>query len=42
VWKPLPQGDHNTSVLEPGYFEAIAEFMESLTLEAEKKKKRVV
>ncbi|RDA87340.1 hypothetical protein CP532_2615 [Ophiocordyceps camponoti-leonardi (nom. inval.)] len=26
-WKPLPGGDHNSSVLEEGYFEAIAEFM---------------
>ena len=30
VWKPLPNGDHNSSVLEDGYFEAIREFMENL------------
>ncbi|KAI0154778.1 Alpha/Beta hydrolase protein [Xylariaceae sp. FL1272] len=27
IWKPLPGGDHNSSVLEAGYFEAIAEFV---------------
>ncbi|KAJ4404792.1 bem46 protein, variant [Neurospora sp. IMI 360204] len=27
IWKPLPNGDHNSSVLEEGYFEAIAEFI---------------
>jgi hypothetical protein len=30
VWKPLPRGDHNTSVLEEGYFEAITEFIGNL------------
>ncbi len=30
TWKPLPHGDHNSSVLEKGYFEAIQVFMESL------------
>ncbi|KAJ3565913.1 hypothetical protein NPX13_g7326 [Xylaria arbuscula] len=27
VWKTLPGGDHNSSVLEDGYFEAISEFV---------------
>ncbi|KAK7744819.1 bem46 protein, variant [Diatrype stigma] len=27
VWKPLPGGDHNSSMLEEGYFEAISEFV---------------
>ncbi|ERS99821.1 protein bem46 [Sporothrix schenckii 1099-18] len=31
IWKPLPLGDHNSSVLEEGYFEAIADFIASAT-----------
>ncbi|CAN8099416.1 unnamed protein product [Discula destructiva] len=31
IFKPLPTGDHNSSVLEDGYFEAIAEFIASAT-----------
>ncbi len=31
IWKPLPLGDHNASVLEEGYFEAIADFIASAT-----------
>ncbi|KAI0852658.1 alpha/beta-hydrolase [Daldinia vernicosa] len=27
IWKPLPGGDHNSSVLEEGYFEAISDFI---------------
>ncbi|GAP83529.2 putative bem46 family protein [Rosellinia necatrix] len=27
IWKTLPTGDHNSSVLEDGYFEAISEFV---------------
>jgi hypothetical protein len=30
VWKALPAGDHNASVLEEGYFEAVADFMRNL------------
>ncbi|CAD6500926.1 BgTH12-06630 [Blumeria graminis f. sp. triticale] len=30
VWKPLPNGDHNTSVLEEGYFESIENFIQNL------------
>jgi hypothetical protein len=30
-WKPFPGGDHNASVLEEGYFEAIAEFIGETT-----------
>ena len=26
-WKAFPGGDHNSSVLEEGYFEAVAEFV---------------
>ncbi|KAK3986670.1 protein bem46 [Cladorrhinum sp. PSN332] len=31
IWKPLPGGDHNSSVLEEGYFEAIGDFMTKCT-----------
>jgi len=31
IWKPLPGGDHNSSVLEDGYFEAIADFVAQCT-----------
>lgn len=27
IWKPLPGGDHNSSVVEEGYFEAITDFL---------------
>lgn len=27
TWKTFPGGDHNSSVLEEGYFEAILEFI---------------
>lgn len=30
IWKPIENGDHNSTVLEPGYFHAIQVFMESL------------
>ncbi|KAG6008328.1 hypothetical protein E4U21_004654 [Claviceps maximensis] len=30
-WKPLPGGDHNSSVLEEGYFEAIVDFVTDVT-----------
>lgn len=30
-WRPLPMGDHNSSVLEDGYFEAMAEFVAEVT-----------
>lgn len=30
IWKPIENGDHNSSVLEPGYFHAVQAFMESL------------
>lgn len=33
IWKPLPNGDHNSSVLEDGYFEAISDFVASVTSE---------
>jgi abhydrolase domain-containing protein 13 len=31
TWKPLPGGDHNSSVLEEGYFESISDFVASVT-----------
>jgi fermentation-respiration switch protein FrsA (DUF1100 family) len=31
IWKPLPSGDHNSSVIEDGYFEAFAEFITSVS-----------
>ncbi|KAK3694942.1 Alpha/Beta hydrolase protein [Podospora appendiculata] len=34
IWKPLPGGDHNSSVLEEGYFETIADFMGRVTEES--------
>ncbi|KAI1757022.1 alpha/beta-hydrolase [Xylaria castorea] len=30
VWKTLPGGDHNSSVLEEGYFEAITDFVSNI------------
>ena len=30
IWKPLPGGDHNSSVLEEGYFESIEDFVANL------------
>jgi len=30
IWKALPGGDHNSSVLEEGYFEAIADFVSNV------------
>ncbi|KAI6381606.1 hypothetical protein MCOR25_001081 [Pyricularia grisea] len=33
IWKPLPNGDHNSSVLEEGYFEAISDFVASVASE---------
>lgn len=36
VWKPLPGGDHNSSVLEEGYFEAMTDFVNDVTENYEK------
>ncbi|KAN0122935.1 BEM46 family protein-like protein [Hyaloscypha variabilis] len=30
IWKPLPGGDHNSSVVEDGYFESIEDFVGNL------------
>lgn len=38
IWKPLPEGDHNSSVIEPGYFEAFADFVGNLEARPEKEK----
>ncbi|KAK9425052.1 putative Alpha/Beta hydrolase protein [Seiridium unicorne] len=40
VWKPLPAGDHNSSVLEEGYFEAISDFVSNVGAEDTPEKKR--
>jgi fermentation-respiration switch protein FrsA (DUF1100 family) len=37
VWKPLPGGDHNSSVLEEGYFEAISDFISSVATDTHEK-----
>lgn len=37
-WKPLPGGDHNSSVLEDGYFEAMADFVAEITAQESKEK----
>ena len=31
-WKPFKNGDHNSTILEEGYFEAIADFITDITL----------
>jgi hypothetical protein len=31
IWKAFPGGDHNSSVIEEGYFEAIADFISQTT-----------
>ena len=31
IWKSLPEGDHNSTVLEDGYFESIADFITDVT-----------
>ena len=41
TWKPLPGGDHNSSVLEEGYFEAMAEFVNTVTSDTAKEKERL-
>ncbi|OAA74028.1 BEM46 family protein [Cordyceps fumosorosea ARSEF 2679] len=38
IWKPLPGGDHNSSVLEEGYFEAIKDFVNDVGSEDEDEK----
>ncbi|QLI73756.1 Protein bem46 [Metarhizium brunneum] len=40
-WKPLPGGDHNSSVLEDGYFEAIADFVADVTSQSSLEKTRL-
>jgi hypothetical protein len=39
IWKPLPGGDHNSSVIEEGYFEAIADFMNKIVADKAKEMK---
>jgi hypothetical protein len=41
VWKPLPGGDHNSSVLEEGYFESVADFVANLDSRGGEKEKVV-
>lgn len=40
IWKPLPGGDHNSSVLEEGYFESINDFMRRITRQPSADKKK--
>lgn len=40
IWKPLPGGDHNSSVLEEGYFESIADFIGRTTGQPTEKRSR--
>ncbi|KAF7550603.1 hypothetical protein G7Z17_g5619 [Cylindrodendrum hubeiense] len=40
-WKPLPGGDHNSSVLEEGYFEAVADFVAEVTSEKPREQTRL-
>lgn len=39
IWKPFPGGDHNSSVLEEGYFEAVTEFIGQTTGQIKEKEK---
>lgn len=39
VWKAFPGGDHNSSVVEEGYFEAVAEFITQTTGQSVEKEK---
>ncbi|KAI6250238.1 hypothetical protein HI914_01177 [Erysiphe necator] len=32
IWKPFPDGDHNSSVLQAGYFESIEDFIKNLDI----------
>lgn len=34
IWKAFPGGDHNSSVIEDGYFDAIADFIAQTTGQA--------
>ncbi|KAJ3468811.1 hypothetical protein MRS44_002876 [Fusarium solani] len=40
-WKPLPGGDHNSSVLEEGYFEAMSDFIAEVTGDSPREKTRI-
>lgn len=41
TWKSFPGGDHNSSVLEDGYFEAISDFIADATSEKSRQKVRL-
>ncbi len=41
TWRPLPGGDHNSSVLEEGYFEAMAQFVAEVTSGSDAEKVRL-
>ncbi|KAI9892839.1 MAG: hypothetical protein M1814_000998 [Vezdaea aestivalis] len=32
IWRPLPNGTHNETIIEPGYFDAFAEFLKDHVL----------
>jgi hypothetical protein len=40
TWKALPGGDHNSSVLEEGYFESMTEFISGLSHERDVNEKK--
>ena len=39
IWRELPEGSHNDSVAEPGYFDYIEEFIQHQVLEGKDTKK---
>ncbi|UNI14604.1 bem46 protein, variant [Purpureocillium takamizusanense] len=41
TWRPLPGGDHNSSVLEEGYFEAMTQFVSEVTSGSDAEKVRL-
>jgi hypothetical protein len=36
IWKEFPDGSHNDTIAEEGYFEAIRDFIEQYVLKTEK------
>ena len=39
TWRAFPKGDHNSTVSEPGYFEAIWDFLTQEVLQADERRK---
>jgi abhydrolase domain-containing protein 13 len=40
IWKEFPEGAHNDTIAEQGYFEAVDEFVAIHVIAAEKKQSR--